>query len=210
VSKSMDTLTPLTNSGLSPEERELFSDARPVAYEPYPAKVVEGVLNWARANSMWILAFGTGCGAIEINPLMTARFDANRMGVAMRQTPRQSSVFMIGGYASVKSLKRIIRSYEQMQGPKFVVSLGICPINGGMYWDSYNTINRIDQYIPVDLYITGCMPRPEPLIAGLLELKKMIKAGKCDGANRYVQNFDWYKENQKRVIKDWNMPDYNW
>ena len=208
--KSLSTDATLANAGLSAEEQDLFSNARPTAYEPYSIKAVEDFANWCRANSLWILAFGTGCGAIELRPLMTARFDANRFGVAGRPTPRQSSVFIIGGYSSVKTLKRIVRSYEQMQGPKFVISLGICPVNGGMYWDSYNTINKIDLYIPVDLYITGCMPRPEPLIAGLLELKKMIKAGKCDGANRYVQNFDWYKENQKRVIKDWNMPDYNW
>jgi len=200
----------LANADLSPEERDLFSDAAPVLYEPYPAKVVEKFVNWVRANSLWMLAFGTGCGAIELNPLMTSRFDIYRYGFQPRPTPRQASVFMIGGYSSVKTLKRIVRSYEQMQGPKFVVALGICPVNGGMYWDSYNTINKIDLYIPVDLYITGCMPRPEVLLAGVLELKKKIKEGRADGANRYVENFEWYKANQKRVIKNWNMPDYNW
>ena len=110
-------------------------------------------------------------------------------------------VFIIGGYSSIKTLKRIVRSYEQMQGPKFVIALGICPVNGGMYFDSYNTINQFDQYIPVDLYITGCMPRPEVLVAGIMELQKKIKEGRCDGANRYIENFDWYKANQKRVAK---------
>jgi NADH-quinone oxidoreductase subunit B len=199
--KTLGTEDTLENAGLTDEEQQLFSNARPKAYEPYPIKAVEDFANWARANSLWILAFGTGCGAIELRPLMTARFDANRFGVAGRPTPRQSSVFIIGGYASVKTLKRIIRSYEQMQ---------ICPVNGGMYFDSYNTINRFDQYIPVDLYITGCMPRPEVLVAGIMELQKKIKAGRCDGANRYVENFDWYKANQKKVIKNWDMPDYNW
>jgi NADH-quinone oxidoreductase subunit B len=208
--KTLGTEDTLENAGLTAEEQQLFSNARPKAYEPYPIKAVEDFANWARANSLWILAFGTGCGAIELRPLMTARFDANRFGVAGRPTPRQSSVFIIGGYASVKTLKRIIRSYEQMQGPKFVIALGICPVNGGMYFDSYNTINQFDQYIPVDLYITGCMPRPEALVAGIMELQKKIKAGRCDGANRYVENFDWYKANQKKVIKNWDMPDYNW
>jgi NADH-quinone oxidoreductase subunit B len=208
--KSLNTEDTLENSGLSDEEKQLFCNAKPKAYEPYPIKAVEDFANWARANSLWILAFGTGCGAIELRPLMTARFDANRFGVAGRPTPRQSSVFVIGGYASVKTLKRIIRSYEQMQGPKFVIALGICPINGGMYFDSYNTINQFDQYIPVDLYVTGCMPRPEALVAAIMGLQKNIKAGKCDGANRYVENFEWYKANQKKVIKNWDMPDYNW
>ena len=208
--KSLNTESTLENAGLSAEEQDLFSNARPKAYEPYPIEAVENFANWCRANSLWILAFGTGCGAIELRPLMTARFDANRFGIAGRPTPRQSSVFIIGGYSSVKTLKRIVRSYEQMQGPKFVIALGICPVNGGMYWDSYNTIKRLDQYIPVDLYITGCMPRPEALLQGFQDLKKLIRAGKGEGANHYAENFDWYKANQKKVIHDWDMPDYSW
>ena len=141
---------------------------------------------------------------------MTPRFDAYRYGIQWRPTPRQSNLLMISGYLSVKTLKRAIRSYEQMQQPKYVVGLGSCTINGGMYWDSYNTIKRLDDYLPVDLYIAGCMPRPEALLAGFMELKKIIRAGKAEGANRYAENFAWYKANQKAVIKDWDMPDYSW
>ena len=97
-----------------------------------------------------------------------------------------------------------------MQSPKFVIALGSCTINGGMYWDSYNTINRLDQYMPVDVYIAGCMPRPEALLHGFEELKKIIKKGNGEGANTYAEKFDWYKKNQKKIIKDWDMPDYNW
>ncbi len=188
---------------------ELFCQERP---KPVKAlnKYVENFLNWARANSLWILGFGTGCGAVELRPLMTARYDMYRYGIAARPTPRQASVFIIGGYASVKTLKRIIRSYEQMQNPKFVIGLGSCTINGGMYWDSYNTINRLDHYIPVDVYIAGCMPRPESIIAGFQKLKQLIREGKAEGANHYAENFDWYKENQKKIIKHWDMPDYSW
>lgn len=200
---------PLANKGLPAEERGFFCDAPPREYEP-AAKIVEDFWNWARSQSLWILGFGTGCGAIELRPLMTSRYDMYRFGIQPRPTPRQSSVFVIGGYASVKTLKRIVRSYEQMMGPKFVVALGSCTINGGMYWDSYNTIKRIDQYIPVDVYITGCMPRPEALLAGFQELKRIIRAGKAEGQNLYARDFERYKANQKRVIKDWNMPDYNW
>jgi len=199
----------LPNDGLTEEDKQYFCDARPKPYKPL-ADYIEKFLNWARANSLWILGFGTGCGAIELRPLMTARFDMSRYGIVPRGTPRQSCVFVIGGYCSVKTLKRIVRSYEQMQGPKFVVGLGSCTINGGMYWDSYNTINSIDQYIPVDVYITGCMPRPEALLAGFKELKEIIKAGRGNKANDYIENLDWYKANQKKIIKDWNMPDYNW
>lgn len=199
----------LANNGLDPQDRRCFCDQPPEAIKPFRG-FWEKFLNWARSESLWILGFGTGCGAVELRPLMTSRYDMYRYGIQPRPTPRQSSVFVIGGYASVKTMKRIVRSYEQMQGPKFVVGLGSCTINGGMYWDSYNTVNRLDHYIPVDVYITGCMPRPEALLAGFVELKRMIRAGECEGANRYAENFAWYKANQKRIIKDWNMPDYNW
>jgi NADH-quinone oxidoreductase subunit B len=204
-----DKQNKLPNKDIAQHERGLFCDQRPQEYKPLN-KYVEKFLNWARANSLWILGFGTGCGAIELRPLMTARFDMFRYGIAPRPTPRQSGVFIIGGYLSVKTLKRVVRSYEQMQGPKFVIGLGSCTINGGMYWDSYNTINRLDHYIPVDVYITGCMPRPEAIIAGFNKLKKKIKEGRADGDNEYVKNLDWYKKNQKQIIKKWDMPDYNW
>ncbi|HUW06070.1 MAG TPA: NADH-quinone oxidoreductase subunit NuoB [Williamwhitmania sp.] len=188
---------------------DYFCDARPQVHKPASA-IIEKFANWARSESLWVLGFGTGCGAIEMRPLMTPRFDAYRFGIQWRPTPRQSSVFVISGYLSVKTLKRVIRSYEQMQGPKFVIALGSCTINGGMYWDSYNTINRLDHYLPVDIYIAGCMPRPEAILAGFEKLKSLIREGKGEGANKYAMEFDWYKANQKKIIKDWDMPDYNW
>jgi len=168
------------------------------------------IKNWFRANSLWVMAYGTGCGAIELRPLTTARFDMERFGMAMRPTPRQSNVLIVSGYLATKSLKRVIRSYEQMPSPKWVVGLGSCTINGGMYWDSYNTINRLDLYLPVDTYIAGCMPRPEALIEGFKGLMDDIKAGRANGWNHYLENMDWYKDNQKRLITDWDLPDYNW
>lgn len=189
---------------------DYFSDAHPQVHEPNSIPVIENFLNWARAESLWVLGFGTGCGSIEIPPLMTPRFDAFRFGVQSRPTPRQSNVFIISGYLAIKTLKRVVRSYEQMQNPKYVLALGSCTINGGMYFDSYNTIKRLDHYIPVDVYIAGCMPRPEALLAGFNKLKELIKKGKAENANEYARNFDWYKANQKKIIKDWNMPDYNW
>lgn len=194
---------------LDPAEAGYFCGEHPRPVAPYRG-VLEKFLNWARAQSLWILGFGTGCGSIELRPLMTSRFDVSRFGIQGRPTPRNSSVFIIGGYVSLKTLKRIVRSYEQMQNPKFVLGLGSCTINGGMYWDSYNTIKRLDHYIPVDVYIAGCMPRPESIIAGFDKLKEMIRNGEAEGANEYAEHFDWYKANQRRVIKDWEMPEYNW
>jgi len=188
---------------------DYFCQERPKELKPRKG-AVEKFLNWARAESLWVLGFGTGCGSIEIPPLVTPRFDMYRYGVQMRATPRQSNVFIISGYLSVKTLKRAIRSYEQMPSPKYILALGSCTINGGMYWDSYNTINRLDHFIPVDVYVAGCMPRPEALLAGFAKLKELIKEGKAEKANEYARNFDWYKANQKKIIKDWNMPDFNW
>jgi NADH-quinone oxidoreductase subunit B len=199
----------LWNAGLPEEERDWFCDARPEVVPPAPV-IIEKFMNWVRSQSIWVLAFGTGCGAIELRPLISSRYDISRLGMQMRPTPRQASLLMIGGYVSIKTLKRIVRSYEQMQGPKFVLAVCSCAVNGGMYWDSYNTIKRIDEYIPVDVYVTGCMPRPEAVLAGFAKLRELIRAGKAEGQNLYAEKFDWYKENQKRVIKDWNMPDYNW
>ncbi len=189
---------------------DYFCGERPKVVTPVANKIVRKFYNWAQANSLWILAYGTGCGSIELPPLYTARFDVTRFGIFPRPTPRQAGVFIVSGYLAVKTLKRVIRSYEQMQNPKFVLALGSCTVNGGMYFDSYNTINRLDYYLPVDVYIAGCMPRPEALIAGFNELKRLIKEGKAEGANQYAENFDWYKANQKKIIKDWDLPEYNW
>ena len=188
---------------------DYFCQDLPRVEAPYKG-VLEKFFNWARAESLWVLAYGTGCGSIELPPLFSPRFDAYRFGVAMRPTPRQSGVLIISGYLAVKTLKRAIRSYEQMQNPKYVIALGSCTINGGMYWDSYNTINRLDYYLPVDVYIAGCMPRPESILVGFNKLKERIKSGKAEGANEYAEKLDWYKANQRKIIKDWNMPTYNW
>ncbi|MCK5250681.1 MAG: NADH-quinone oxidoreductase subunit B [Spirochaetaceae bacterium] len=188
---------------------DYYSTAIPETYKSHNG-VIEKFRNWARAESLWIMAFGTGCGAIEMRPLMTPKYDAYRYGIQWRPTPRQSNLFIISGYLSTKTLKRVIRAYEQMPSPKYVMGLGSCTINGGMYFDSYNTINRLDHYLPVDVYIAGCMPRPEALITGFDKLKERIKEGRANGANEYAEKFDWYKKNQKKVIEDWDMPEYSW
>ena len=166
--------------------------------------------NWFRANSLNVLAYGTACGAIEMRPLGTSRFDMERLGITGAPTSRQANVLVISGYLSIKTLKRVIRAYEQMPSPKWTVGLGSCTIDGGMYWDSYNTVKQVDQYLPIDTYIAGCMPRPEALIAGFQALMDKIKAGDANGWNEYLENLDAYKAQQRKVINDWAMPAYNW
>ena len=174
-------------------------------------KTVEFILNFARKHSLFLLAYGTGCGAIEIPATLTSRYDAERLGIRGAATPRQADVLMITGYLSVKTLKRVIRVYEQMQDPKYVVAFGSCTINGGMYFDSYNTIKALDRYIPVDVYIAGCMPRPEAVLKGFAKLQEMIQNGNAGNGECYRKNLEWYRANQRKVIKNWDFPDeYNW
>ncbi|MBU0553924.1 NADH-quinone oxidoreductase subunit NuoB [Myxococcota bacterium] len=181
--------------------------------KPEPLKyreAIQRIKNWFRANSLHVLAYGTGCGSIELRPLGTARFDMERFGISTRPTPRHANVLIISGYLSIKTLKRVIRSYEQMPSPKWVVGLGSCTINGGMYWDSYATMKQLDLYLPVDMYISGCMPRPEALIEGFAALMDKIKKGEANGYLDYLERLDWYRENQKKIIHDWDLPDYSW
>ncbi len=173
-------------------------------------KIVDIIKNAARKHSLWVLAYGTGCGAIEVPATMTSRYDAERLGVRGAATPRQADVLLITGYLTVKTLKRVIRVYEQMQDPKYVIGFGSCTINGGMYFDSYNTINQLDLYLPVDVYISGCMPRPEAVLEGFGKLQELIGKGIANGAQQYKENLDFYRENQKKVIKNWDFQDYNW
>jgi len=160
----------------------------------------EEVMDWFRKRSLWMLHYCTGCGAIELPPTMTSRYDMGRFGISPMATPRQADLLLVTGYLSTKTLRRLIYTYEQMQDPKFVIGFGSCAINGGMYWDSYNTIKQLDKYLPVDLYIAGCMPRPEAILDGFLELRDRIESGKADGYKKYKENFEYYQKNQEAVL----------
>ena len=147
-----------------------------------------------------MLHYCTGCGAIELPPTMTARFDMERFGIAPMATPRQADILLITGYLNTKTLRRVIYTYEQMADPKYVIGFGSCTINGGIYFDSYSTINRLDYYIPVDVYIAGCMPRPEAILEAFNYLMEKIRKGEADGWKRYKENYEWYKQNQIRSL----------
>ena len=164
--------------------------------------VWERIFTKLNKRSLWMLHYCTGCGAIELPPTMTARFDMERFGIMPMVTPRQADILLITGYLSLKTLKRVILTYEQMQAPKWVVGFGSCTINGGMYWNSYITIKSLDQYLPVDLYIAGCMPRPEAIIKAFNNLIERIDEGKADAWRDYYRNYDFYRENQRKVLGD--------
>jgi len=170
--------------------------------------VMDKAVKWFQSRSIFVVAYGTGCGAIEMPPTFTSRYDAERMGIVGVATPRQADVMILSGYLAYKTLRRVIRTYEQMQRPKYIITLGSCPINGGMYWDSYNTIKKLDDYLPVDVLVPGCMPRPESVIEGFVLLQERIKSGEKAGWQKYDENLEFYKNNQKRVLGNHIDPAY--
>jgi len=160
----------------------------------------------ANKYSLHAIYFCTGCGIIEVPPVITARWDAERLGIIPAATPRQANLFLITGYVSVKTLRAIIRTYEQMYEPKYTVGLGSCPINGGMYWDSYNTIKHLDKYIPIDGWVAGCMPRPEAIFIAVTHLWTLIDKEMAHGYIKYREHYESYRRNQELALGKLEWP----
>ena len=127
------------------------------------------------AKSIWVFNWFNSCGFTELLPVIGSRWDMERFGLIPVATPRQADCLIIGGYQTLKSIKVAQRIYQQMPEPKIVIALGSCPMSGGMYWDSYNTIKKLSDYIPVNLYIPGCPPRPEAIFQGVHQIVESIK-----------------------------------
>ena len=171
------------------------------------ASVFDELVSFCRSRSMFMLHYCTGCGAIELPPAMTSRFDMERLGIQPMVTPRQADILLITGYVSIKTLKRVILTYEQMGSPKYVIGICSCTVNGGMYWQSYATAKKLDEYIPVDLYIAGCMPRPEAVMEGLQQLMEKIKNNEANSWKQYYENYDYFLGNQQHLFgNNWQTP----
>ena len=127
------------------------------------------------AKSIWVFNWFNSCGFTEILPVVGSRWDMERFGLIPVSNPKQADCLIIAGYQTIKSIKRAKLIYEQMSSPKIVIALGSCPVTGGMYWDSYNTIKRLKDYLPVDLHIPGCPPRPEAIFDGISKLMRRYK-----------------------------------
>ncbi len=132
------------------------------------------VINWARRSSVWPLPFATACCGIELMATACSRFDLARFGAeVMRFSPRQADLLIVAGRVSVKTLPVLQRIYMQMAEPKWVISMGACASTGGVF-DTYAVVQGVDQYIPVDVYVPGCPPRPEMLIEGIMAIQRII------------------------------------
>ena len=147
---------------------------------------IERVLGFGRSFSFWPLLFGLACCAIEMMALGGSRFDMSRFGMeAMRASPRQADGMIVAGWCSINMAPRVVRLYEQIPDPKWVLAMGSCAISGNI-WDTYNIVQGIDSLLPVDVYVPGCPPRPEALWQGLEMLRGRIKQSKhaYDGLRR--------------------------
>jgi NADH-quinone oxidoreductase subunit B len=151
---------------------------------------LDRLYNWGRRSSVWPLMFGLACCAIEMIAAQTARYDMARFGMeVMRPTPRQADMLLVSGTVTKKMLPSIIRLYNQMPEPKYVVAMGACASSGGPFKEGYNVVAGIDKFLPVDVYIPGCPPTPQALINGLIKLQEKID-------KQSIKTARWYQKDK--------------
>ena len=170
----MESTTVTNFNDIKQEQMKEFLHDTIEVPEELQANVVttlDKIYNWSRSASMWPLLFGLACCAIEMIATAASRWDLSRFGMeVMRPSPRQSDLMIVSGTVTKKMLPAIVRIYNQMAEPRYVLSMGACATGGGPFKEGYNVVSGIDKYIPVDVYVPGCPARPDALIYGILKL----------------------------------------
>ena len=191
------------NNSLSPKAiRELREDTcNPLGAPQITTDLSENIImtslddlhNWARLSSLWPLLYGTACCFIEFAALIGSRFDFDRFGLVPRSSPRQADLLIVAGTVTMKMAPALVRLYEQMPEPKYVIAMGACTITGGMFSaDSTTAVRGVDKLIPVDLYLPGCPPRPEAIFDAVIKLRKKVsnesifERSKAEQTHRYL------------------------
>jgi NADH-quinone oxidoreductase subunit B len=155
---------------------------------------VDRLYNWSRRSSMWPLLFGLACCAIEMIATASSRFDLSRFGMeVMRPSPRQSDLMIVSGTVTKKMVPAIVRIYNQMAEPRYVLSMGACATGGGPFKEGYNVVSGIDKYIPVDVYVPGCPPTPEALIYGLMKMHEKVD-------RQSIVSVPWYRKDSSQFV----------
>ena len=148
---------------------------------------LDKLYNWSRSSSMWPMMFGLACCAIEMICTAASRYDLARFGMeVMRPSPRQSDLMIVSGTVTKKMVPQIVRIYNQMAEPKYVISMGACATGGGPFKEGYNVVSGIDKYIPVDVYVPGCPPTPEALLHGFMKLFEKLQ-------RQSITQVPWYR-----------------
>ena len=136
---------------------------------------IDAAVNWARKNSLWPMPFGTACCGIELMATLASRYDMSRFGAeVLRFSPRQADLMVVAGRISIKMMPVLKEIYDQMPDPKWVISMGACASTGGVF-DTYTMVQGVDRFLPVDVYIPGCPPRPESVIDALMKIQKLVE-----------------------------------
>lgn len=155
---------------------------------------LDKIYNWGRRSSIWPMMFGLACCAIEMICTATSRYDLSRFGMeVMRPSPRQSDLMIVSGTVTKKMIPQIVRLYNQMPEPKYVLAMGACASGGGPFKEGYNVVDGVDKFLPVDVYVPGCPPTPQALLHGLIALQKKID-------RQSIKDVRWYKKDVIEAI----------
>lgn len=169
-------------------------DIPPELQDTVTITTLDKIYNWGRRWSVWPLMSGLACCAIEMICTAASRYDFARFGMeVMRPSPRQADLMIISGTVTKKMVQALVRLYNQMPEPKYVVAMGACASGGGPFKEGYNVVSGIDKFLPVDVYIPGCPPTPQALIHGLMTLQRRIDA-------QSIKQVRWYDKDQTDAI----------